>query len=185
MTQPEQQHPRRPTPQAIFTPEEFAAGRTRAEGLRRLCIHEAGHAHVSRQYGLNAECVVFRRAEEREEVWEGRTDCYGECSRSVDRLIGLAGVVATSLDEGPMTHYSEIAEALEWGDLVLSAQDAELAAGYRECDIEDCITLISAYMPSIIREAEAHLASLEVMTHGVVGVYHLDAGLDHQWIAHK
>lgn len=124
---------------------------------RRTCIHEAGHAAVARYYGLTADWVVFPNPTtepHRQKLWGGITTIYSErWTKKIDRAIGLAGVIATTLDENPLVSAGEIMEALEWGDILLSAPDAEMAAGYKAKDVRSCLFVVSRLLPQILREA--------------------------------
>lgn len=123
---------------------------------RRTCIHEAGHAAAARYYGLAAEWVVYPNPTtepHRQKLWAGTATAYADrWTKRLDRAIGLAGVIATALDEDPFIQDWEIMEALEFGDIPLSDNDAEMAAGYKLKDVRDCVFVVSRLMPQILRD---------------------------------
>ncbi len=123
---------------------------------RHTCIHEAGHAAVARYYGLLADWVVYPNPTTdpyQQSRWGGFSIAYSDrWTRRIDRAFSLAGVIATALDDGPFITHWQIMEALDYGDIVLSPEDAEGAAGFKEKDVRDCLFFVSRLMPQISRD---------------------------------
>lgn len=123
---------------------------------RRTCIHEAGHVAVARHYGLVAEWKVFPNPTtepHRQKLWAGTAITYADrWTKKLGRVIGLAGVIATALDEDPFIRDWQLMEALEFGDIPMSDPDAEMAAGYKFKDVQECVFVVSRLMPQILRE---------------------------------
>lgn len=131
------------------------------DSLRTICIHEAGHAAVARQYGLRAYWNVWPDLSDPDEPkWEGQTDIVGNAPISVYRQFALAGIVATELDYSPFVSADEIHDALEIGAIKLSKQDAELGRGYKLKDVRRCLRLVLHLMPRILEDASDFLAYL-------------------------
>ena len=126
---------------------------------RRTCIHEAGHAAVAMYYGLSAEWVVYPNPTtepHRQKLWAGLTTTYADrWTKRLERAVGLAGVIATALDENPLIQDWEIFEALEYGDIPLSDGDAKMAAGFKMKDVRDCVFVVSRLMPQILRDVSS------------------------------
>lgn len=137
---------------------ELCAQSPELDSLRTICIHEAGHAAVGRRYGHTAAWWVLPDYSDPDSPrLVGMTDLRGLATRRVDRLIGLAGIVATELDTCPFIHEDEIEESLHYGGIVLSKCDARLASGYKNKDIRDCIRTVMPLMPEIVEDAGRYL----------------------------
>lgn len=123
---------------------------------RRTCVHEAGHAAVARFYGLDAHWFMYPNPTTEphcQKLWGGLTTTYTQRhSRKAERAIALAGVIATALDEDPFVRDWQLMEALEFGDIPLSADDAAMAAGFTLKDVGNSLFLVSRLMPQILRE---------------------------------
>jgi hypothetical protein len=122
---------------------------------------------VARYYGLTAHWVVYPNPTtdpHRHKLWAGIATAYADrWTKKMERTFALAGVIATALDEDPFIADWEIMEALEWGDIVLSGEDAEGAAGYKAKDVRDCLFLVSRLMPQILRDVSGRELAEELV----------------------
>lgn len=139
--------------------------------LYSTCIHEAGHAAVTRHLGGSAYWRVFTLADaeynaETHHRWLGRTwsDAGKLCSRA-QRKIGLAGVVAEHLDDEPDAHALCIYSYLDDETISPSLSDWDLMAGYSYRELFETVRLVRKLMPKIRAEVDCFLHDLE-RSHG-------------------
>lgn len=145
----------------IISLRELCASTTQLNTLRTICIHEAAHAAVAREFGQTARWSVWSDFSEPDMPrWFGRTKIFGDAPVRVDRIVALAGKVATELDETPYAFADEIHDAMRAGLIRLSKEDAEMAAGYRLKDVRLCVHHVRCLMPSILEDASRFLAHL-------------------------
>lgn len=145
----------------VLSLRELCASTTQLTTLRTICIHEAAHAAVAREFGQSARWTVWLDFSEPDSPrWLGRTKIFGDAPVGVDRIVALAGKVATELDETPYAFADDIHDAIRTGLIKLSKEDAEMAAGYRLKDVRLCVHHVLRLMPSILDDAGRFLAHL-------------------------
>lgn len=124
--------------------------------LRRACLHEFAHREVARLLGVNGHVRIDRNPHGGIEEFHF-SGCFhlshGADARSL-RLIALAGCVAEHLDDDHHFEGWQLIEALDAGEVGLSATDANLAGDFDEQDVDESAGLVLQAWESIERAAE-------------------------------
>ena len=122
-------------------------------------LHEAAHAVVTRHFGYVATWRTYQRWEaKRENTWFGQTRFYGSLEPEHKLLIGLAGSLASIVQEDPD---SDPGEAMEEIEDTLSDTDRESAGDFTEDDVQRCMDLLAGLMPRIQQEAKESPSEIE------------------------
>lgn len=148
-----------------LTPDQL--GKLEALELRRACFHEVGHAIVVTKLGGVGRAEVFRnqnanRDADGERAWRGRFMMFvrpGSTSPAPDNwrcLVGLAGLVAESMDGGDRDADAIaccVDEALQAGEV--SATDAALIGEqWQVSDVAEVVRLLAESWDEVEFEAE-------------------------------
>lgn len=141
------------------------AEKAKAHDLRKMSIHEAGHATAAAHFGVKSQVAVWPNPDggvgERHVL--GRTWLLQKLpSAQAATLVGLAGLVAQMVDADDSVTATEIGDAIELGYDEISDTDLALAGKWSDDDIEQCIDLVRKLWPEIEQRAAALAASLEV-----------------------
>lgn len=105
--------------------------------LRRIAIHEAGHAIAATAHGFSAQAIIFRSAG----CWRGSCETLSAIEDPVARrAFGLGGAVAVAIAAGldPET----LADHAAVGLLAITDGDARLAAECTRADFLNTATLL-------------------------------------------
>lgn len=117
------------------------------EDLRRVAIHEAGHATVASHFGIGGEIRIQPLTHRAEEGVFHFTGCHlGRRSPSDEHarcLYGLAGVAAEAV-EG---HWDSVAPVLMRA--MMSQSDADLAGDFTERQVIETVGLLKWLWPEV------------------------------------
>jgi len=141
----------------------------RAHHLRKVCLHEHGHAAVARHFGVSGwvEITEYKEGELRHwttpffngHFWHDRIK-----SRPVRRIVGLAGIAAELLDSEPNITAEGIELRLNSGAVILSESDEEMIGNVtsqtRYIALGQCMGLVRAMWHEITKAAEADAVNL-------------------------
>lgn len=130
-----------------------------ARDMRKTAIHECGHAHVARHYGMWAQPDIWRdeSANPYEEMmWSGSTR-YDATARTPlrHRRIAIAGIVAGLMDDPDFEvgcleeFFTESFECDEW-----SLTDREGAIGWTLTDLRSVYSILRRNWKAIEAEVE-------------------------------
>jgi len=135
-----------------------------SQALWRACLHEYAHLVVARHFGA-AGFVTIVRGRTFEPDYGGRFQMYGELADDEWRIVALAGAVAERVDEDPCVDAASLAAALRAEPGLMSGVDAQLAAGFVEADVEQCLCLVEKLWHEIASEAGERAASESATDH--------------------
>ena len=127
--------------------------------LRRACIHECAHWAVAKHFGA-AGFVTIVRSRAGPPSWGGRFQMYGDLADEDWRVVALAGVIAEWVDDDPGVEAATIIDRLRKDPPMLSAIDAQLAAGFGDEDVARCLRIVRAVWHDVAKEADDRVASV-------------------------
>ena len=127
--------------------------------LRRACIHECAHWAVAKHLGA-AGFVTIVRSRAGPPGWGGRFQMYGDLADDDWRVVALAGVIAECVDDEPGDRGGGNHRSPGKDPPMLSAIDAQLAAGFGDEDVARCLRIVRAVWHELAKEADDRAASV-------------------------
>jgi len=125
--------------------------------LRRACVHEFAHWAVARNLGAAGFVTIVARPADMPDAMHfgGRFQLYGELAADEWRIVALAGTVAECFDDDREISASTIVAGLHRGVIALSGSDAQLASGFDEHVVQQCLSAVKGAWHEIEAEAAA------------------------------
>lgn len=114
--------------------------------LRAVALHEYAHLHVAQHFGIWGWVCIRPSSRPGTGPFAGQFTAETIDDAHAQRIIGLAGACAERLDCDP-----GMTPAV--GSLRLSPTDAAMAGEFDMTDVEECLAILRASWPAIVRDA--------------------------------
>jgi hypothetical protein len=128
--------------------------------LERTAVHEAAHLIVHRQFG-GGGWITLRENPDADFHEEPLVLGRATLSRLDDnghRMTGLAGVCAEHLLDDYQADGREIFDLLEYGDIEMSATDADMTGDYHAGHVDQVLNILRANWSEVQRYAGYEIA---------------------------
>jgi hypothetical protein len=113
--------------------------KVKATELRKVCVHECGHAAVARHFGGCCQVTITAHPDAtiEESFYSGRCEVSPKLSTANARLAALAGAIAEQYDKNNAITGKFIETWIDLENITLTETDATGASGYTLADLNE------------------------------------------------